>query len=92
MFESKDVLLDKEVVDHEVKLLLWDTSGNDDQKENICDMLAEKNGVIVMFDANKAETYETAQQWVSKVKEKLGDVAILLVSNKTDVDASKRAV
>lgn len=50
-FESKDVMVD-EAGSKEIKLLLWDTSGQKEQKDNIVDLLKNngKNGVIVMYD------------------------------------------
>ena len=89
IFESKDVPLDGK----EIKLLLWDTSGRPDEKENIYDLLKEKNGVIVMFDMQNKESYDIAKQWVADAKSRMrNNIAIYLLGNKCEIDASKRQV
>ena len=61
MFESKDVQINKDKEDvKEIKLLFWDTSGRPDQKSNICELFEDKNGVIVMYDVTKPETFTDA--------------------------------
>ena len=47
----------------EIKLMLWDTSGRPDQKENVLDLMTkiEKNAVMVMYDVCNSESYETAK-------------------------------
>ena len=88
-FESKDVAID----DKEIKLLLWDTSGRPEQKNDICDLFKEKNGVIVMYDITKSETFETAKEWVKSAKSKMREnIAIMLIGNKNDCSEDKRQV
>ena len=89
IFESKDVPID----DKEVKLLLWDTSGRPDEKDNIYDLFKEKNGVVVIYDMQNEESYEIAKQWVADAKSKMrSNIAITLLGNKNDVAENKRKV
>lgn len=90
MFESKDVDVDKKGI--EIKLLLWDTSGRPSEKENICELFNEKNGVMVIYDVNNSDSFEVAKEWVKSAKAKMREnIAIMLIGNKTDV-ADKRQV
>lgn len=89
IFESKDVPLD----DKEIKLLLWDTSGRPDEKDNIYELFKEKNGVVVMYDMQNPESYEIAKEWVADAKSKMREnIAITLLGNKSDVSEDKRKV
>ena len=87
IFEAKDVVIDENTI----KLLIWDTSGRPDEKENIYELLKEKNGVFVMYDKNSTESYEIAKLWVTNAKAKMGaNIAIMLLANKSDVSEDKR--
>jgi small GTP-binding protein len=72
-------------------LEIWDTAGQE-QYHALSPMYYRNAQVgIVVFDLTDKETFRQCQQWVSELRQALGDVSIIIAANKCDL-ASQRSI
>ena len=72
--------------DKEIKLTIWDTAGQERFKSTAFKALKAAQGVIIVFDVTKRETFEHVDVWLQTIKEELLEPNLILFGNKIDLD------
>lgn len=74
-----------------IKLQIWDMGGEERFRFLLPTYSLGTSGAIFMYDITNMSSLEAHQSWTSIVREKNGNIPIILVGNKVDLE-SKRAV
>ena len=69
--------------DKEIKLTIWDTAGQERFKSTAFKALKAAQGVIIVFDVTKRETFEHVDVWL---QEEVLEPNLILSGNKIDLD------
>lgn len=73
-----------------VALQLWDTAGQERYRSITKQFFRKADGVVVVYDITNVQTFTAVRQWLANVQEGAGeDIPIMLLGNKTDLDAQK---
>ena len=67
-----------------VKLQIWDTAGQEKYMSINKNLFQRVQGVILMYDITKHETFEHLDTWLNIIKQMTNDIPIVLVGNKLD--------
>ena len=67
-----------------VKLQIWDTAGQEKYMSINKNLFQRVQGVILMYDITKRETFERLDLWLNLIKQMTNDIPIVLVGNKLD--------
>ena len=67
-----------------VKLQIWDTAGQEKYMSINKNLFQRVQGVILMYDITKHETFEHLDIWLNLIKQMTNDIPIVLVGNKLD--------
>ena len=87
-FHSKNV----DINGNSVRLLLYDTAGQEKFKSLIPMYIRDANIIIVVYDITNKESFTHTEHWVNETKDlKREDAIFVLVGNKIDLE-DKRAV
>lgn len=72
----------------EVKVRIWDTAGQERFRTITASFFRDAQGVLLVFDVTKRDTFENVQSWVSQLHT-YTDVSVIktLVGNKIDMDS-----
>ena len=71
----------------DVKLIIWDTSGNERLFEASVNNLNYLEGMILVFDITNKKAFENIEGWLTKLKDYFGNKPnIILFGNKIDED------
>ena len=46
-------------------------------------------GAIIMFDITNSESFRNAKAWIKKVRKNIGDIPIILLGNKVDLEENR---
>merc|ERR1711879_631035 len=77
--------------DRSVILQLWDTAGQEGFGSIIPSYIRNCDVAIVVYDITDSKSFEKINQWISKVREEVGDDAIImLVGNKIDLTKDRK--
>jgi small GTP-binding protein len=72
--------------DTEVKLLIWDISGQTEFKHIHASAFRDATGAIIVCDVTRPKTAENTYTWVSKLFEYAGkEIPIIILTNKMDL-------
>lgn len=76
-----------------LKLLIYDTSGQEKYSSVISTYYRKANGIILVYDVASKKSFDKVNFWVGQVNENLGsnEGIFILFGNKTDLE-SERAV
>lgn len=86
-FLSKTMYLEDRVV----RLQLWDTAGQERFRSLIPSYIRDSSVAIVVYDTTNKVSFENTNKWIDEVQnERGGDVVIMLVGNKTDLEGSRQ--
>ena len=82
-FKSRPLKIGKNTT---VKVLVWDTAGQEKYKGIVKSFYNKANGIILTFDICNKDSFERLDYWVQELKENayLEDLYIVLVGNKKD--------
>ncbi|CAJ1408992.1 unnamed protein product [Effrenium voratum] len=75
------------IQDQGVKMQIWDTAGQERYASLISAYFRGAHGVIIVYDVTNRATFEKVIAWAGKVQEHASDAALLIVGNKSDLDA-----
>ena len=75
-----------------VLLQLWDTAGQEKYMSITKIFFQKVQGIVLMYDITKRESYEKLPKWVQIIKETTYDVPVLLLGNKIDDEDENRIV
>ena len=66
----------------EIKLILWDTAGNEILKCLAFDRVKVSDGVIIMYDITNRGSFEDALDWINKIRNYKNDFPVIIIGNK----------
>ena len=76
-----------------IKLQIWDTAGQESFRAITRTFYRNANGVILMYDLTRVESFNSLVDWLKEVKQNSDpDVAIYLVGNMSDLETEEREV
>lgn len=78
--------------DEQIKLIIYDTAGQERFHSLSLKILNSVQGVVVVFDLGNKKSFENVNTWLKEIKESYQNVLIVLFGNKCDIDESKREV
>ena len=67
-----------------VKLQIWDTAGQEKFMAINRSLFQKIQGIILMYDLTKRETFERLNIWINIIKQMTSEIPIVLVGNKLD--------
>ncbi len=82
------VKIDKKIItvgEQEVKLMLWDIAGEEDEFAIPLSYLKGSDACLLVIDGTRPETVDQAIDIHGRAKETIGDIPIVAVINKTDL-------
>ncbi len=74
-----------------IKLQIWDLGGEQRFRFLLPNYSLGSSGGIFLYDITRFDTIESLNEWISIVKEKNGDIPLLLIGNKIDL-ANQRKI
>ena len=75
------------VGDLTVKIQLWDTAGQERFRCLIPSYIKKADAVIMVYDVTQPGTFEELNFWLNEINQnKSGEIAIIAVGNKIDID------
>ena len=82
-FKSKPLKINDKTT---VKVLVWDTAGEEKYKGIVKSFYNKANGILLTFDLTNKESFDRIDFWVQELKKNVGlnDLYIVLVGNKKD--------
>lgn len=72
-----------------VKLLFWDVAVEERFRFLFPSFLRNKHGVIIMYDITNSKTLNRISEWVQLIRERNGDIPIMLIGNKVDLEENR---
>ena len=81
-YKSKIIILPQSK--KKVKLQIWDTAGQEKYMAINKNLFQRVQGIILMYDLTKRDTFERLNIWINIVKQMTNDIPIVLVGNKLD--------
>ncbi len=79
----------KKVLDLEdvsLSLMIWDVLGQKTQKTLHSSYYSGANGVLLVCDMTRPETLEHLQHWYGDLREVSGDIPVIVIGNKCDLE------
>lgn len=82
-FKTKYLTIDGE----EIKLQIWDTAGQEKFRAITKAYYRGANGILVVFDLTRPDTFLQTSMWIESIKDSTTDVIdVILVGNKSDLE------
>jgi len=73
-----------------IKLQIWDTAGQDRFRCITKNYYRGSNGIMLVYDITSWNSFVSIKNWITQIKEYLGDSAcITLVGNKIDLESNR---
>ena len=69
----------------EIKLVIWDTAGQERFHAIAVKALKSAQGVIIVYDVTKKETFDHINNWLGTIKEEMTEPNLILFGNKIDL-------
>lgn len=87
-FKSKYIKIGKTTV----KVLLWDTAGQEKFQDTTKQYYKNANGALLVFDITEKKSFERVAYWYNQLKNntKIEDLYVVLVGNKKDNEAERK--
>jgi len=79
------VKIDTAFVD-DIKLIVWDVAGRDSLSPINASYLVGANGIVLVCDGTRSHTISDLQDIWKVVKERIGEVPVVVALNKADLD------
>lgn len=73
-----------------VKLQIWDMGGEHRFRFLLPTYCLGSSGAIFLYDVTRPSSLESHEDWINIVKEKNGDIPIMLVGNKVDLEDQRK--
>ena len=79
------------VKDSTVKVLIWDTAGQEKFQNVAKSYYKGANGVLLVYDISNRKSFERVEFWLKELKEnnKIDDLYLYLVGNKKDLEGKR---
>ena len=73
-----------------IKLYIWDTAGQDRFRSITRNYYKGADGIILIYDITKKDTFENVRNWINNIKDEAPDrVVLILVGNKVDDEGNR---
>ena len=76
----------------EIKVILWDTAGQERFRSMALKTIKAVQGVVLVFDVTKKDTFENINNWLEEIKNNLNKPSLVLLGNKIDLPEEKRQI
>ena len=73
----------------QIKLILWDSAGQERYRSVAMSTLKAVTGVILVFDVTLRVSFENVSNWLNDINEHLNNPCLVLFANKIDLDKSQ---
>ena len=73
----------------QIKLILWDSAGQERYRSVAMSTLKAVTGVILVFDVTLRDSFQNVSKWLEDIKENLNNPCLVLFANKIDLDKSE---
>ena len=74
----------------ELKLQIWDTAGQERFRTITKSYYKGSEGIILIYDVTKRESFENVKTWVSQIREEVCQKAVIyVVGNKIDMNETR---
>jgi small GTP-binding protein len=78
-----------EVHGKKVKLQIWDVAGEERFRFLLPSYTLGANAAMIIFDITKCKTIDQMSNWIQIIREKAGNIPIMLIGNKLDLEESR---
>ena len=68
----------------EIKLIIWDTSGQERFRSVALKTIKNVEGIILVFDVTNKKSFDNIDEWISIIKKDFMNPIVILLGNKTD--------
>ena len=75
-----------------VKLQLWDVGGEERFRFLLPTYCLGANAAFLLYDVTRSQTLDNISEWTNIVQQKSGDIPIMLVGSKIDLEVDQREV
>ena len=75
--------------DKKIKIILWDTPGDEKYRLSALKTLKKVQGVALIFDVTSKSSFDNLNMWLYKIKENCSEFTLVLLGNKIDIDKKK---
>ena len=79
-----------------IQLQIWDTAGQERFRSIAKNSYKGADGIILMYDISKLETFKHIKSWINDIKNKidksLSQLGLLVIGNKCDIPEKERQV
>ena len=81
--KTADIILENK----KIRVQIWDTAGQEKYNSITKNLLLRVQGIIILFDLTKLETFNNLGHWTGIIDENCGNkIPILFVGNKSDLE------
>lgn len=78
-------------IGNKADVLIWDTCGEERYRTITRQYYQEANGICLLFDLTKKETFENLPSWLSEIRTTVGEkTPVILCGNKSDMFSSRQ--
>ena len=88
-FDYKSKIITLPQSKKKVKLQIWDTAGQEKYMAINKNLFQRVQGVILMYDITKRESFERLNIWINIIKQMTNEIPIILVGNKLDEEKNE---
>ena len=81
-FEKNERLKDEK----EIKLIVWDTSGQERFRSIALKALKHIDGFVLVFDVTNKQSFDNLVDWITIIRTNFLNPIVILCGNKTDID------
>ena len=74
---------------NEIKLILWDTAGEERFRAAALKAIRTVQGIALVFDVTKKTSLENINKWLDEIKENFQNPSLVLLGNKIDMEENK---
>ena len=75
-----------------IKLILWDSAGQERFRSVAMGALKAVKGIVLVFDITSHESFENINMWLKQINDHCNNPCLVLFGNKIDLDQSLRQV
>ena len=70
----------------EIKLIVWDTSGQERFRSIALKALKHIDGIVLVFDVTNKQSFDNLDDWIAIIRKNFLNPIVILCGNKTDID------
>ena len=81
-----------EIYGKKIKLQIWDVAGEERFRFLLPTYTLGANAAMIIFDITKFKTIDQMYNWIQIIREKAGDIPIMLIGNKLDLVENEKDI